>query len=200
MDSKKSSKYDEAVLKIYKKSVGEKELKVLLSRFSLEKYVGTWKQVMASPSTRIVGGGLNNSSVRAIYKLRKDGLLSVQNSAYDGEFRKVGITGKSRSRVASFPTCRTVNFDIINLNFRIEGDYWIYWISKSRNTVLVVAPLIIKFFNTPVVISENFGFYLLTRDIREFWNSEYDDAFKVLDKYGFKSGYKRPVATAETFE
>lgn len=200
MDSKKSSKYDEAVLKIYKKYVGEKELKVLLGRFSLQNYVGIWKQVMASPSTRIVGGGLNNSSVKAIYKLRKDGLLSVQNSAYDGDFRKVGITGKSRARVASFPTCRTVDFDIINLNFRIEGDYWIYWISKSRNTVLVVAPLIIKFFNTPVVISKNLGFYLLTRDIREFWNSEYEDAFEVLDKYGFKSGYKRPVATAETFE
>lgn len=200
-DSKKSSEYDEAVLKIYKNSVGKKELKVLLSRFSVEGYVGTWRQVMASPSTRIVGGGLDYSSVRAIYKLRKDGLLSVQNSAYDGDFCKVGITGKSRARVASCPTCRTVNFDIININVSIEGDYWIFWISKSRNTALVVAPLILRFFNTPIVFSKNFGFYLLTRDIQEFWNSpeEYKSAFEVLDKYGFKSGYKKPVATAETF-
>jgi lipocalin len=201
-DSKKSSKYDEAVLKIYKNSVGEKELKVLLSRFSVDEYVGTWRQVLASPSTRIVGGGLNYSSVKAIYKLREDGLLSVQNSAYDGEFRKVGITGKSRVRVESVPTCRTVNFNILNINVSIEGDYWIFWISRSKKTVLVVAPLILRFFNNPVVISENFGFYLLTRDIHEFWNSpeEYKYAFEVLHKYGFKSGCKKPVATAETFK
>jgi lipocalin len=202
MDSKKSSKYDEAVLKIYKNSVGEEELKVLLSRFSVERYVGTWRQVMASPSTRLVGGGLNYSSVRAVYKLRKDGLLSVQNSAYDGDFRKVGITGKSGVRIASVPTCRTVNFNILNVNVSVEGDYWIFWISKSKNTALVVAPLILRFFNTPVVVSKNFGFYLLTRDIQEFWSSkeEHESAFEVLDKYGFNSGYKKPVATAETFK
>jgi len=198
-NSKKSSKYDEAVVKKYKKFVGDKELETLLNRFSSEKYVGSWKQVMASSSTRLVGGGLNYSSVKAIYKLRKDGLLSVKNSAYDGEFNKVGITGKSRARDEKVPTCRTVKFD--NL-FDVEGDYWICWISSSFNTALVVAPIILNFFNTPIVISENFGFYLLTRDIPKFWNSpkEYESAFKVLEKYGFNKGFKKPIATAEIYE
>jgi lipocalin len=200
-DPKKTLKYDQAVVNIYKKYVGKKELKVLRNRFSVDKYVGLWNQVMASPSTRLIGGGLNNSSVKAIYKLRKDGLLSVKNSAYDGDFCKVGITGKSRARVGSFQTCRTVNFDILNVNVSIEGDYWICWMSRSRNTVLVVAPLILKFFDTPIVISKNFGCYLLTRNIPEFWKSpeEYESAFNILDKYGFKRGYKKPFATAETF-
>lgn len=198
-NSKKMSKYDEAVLKKYKKFVGVKELKKLRNRFSTEKYVGTWKQVMASSSTRLVGGGLNYTSVKAVYKLRKDGLLSVKNSAYDGEFNKVGITGKSRARDENVQTCRTVNFDTL---FDAEGDYWICWISSSFNTALVVAPIILKIFNTPVVISENFGFYLLTRDIPTFWKSskEYESAFEVLEKYGFKSGYKKPIATAEIYE
>ena len=81
-NSKKMSKYDEAVLKKYKKFVGVRELKTLRNRFSSEKYVGTWKQVMASSSTRLVGGGLNYTSVKAVYKLRKDGLLSVKNVRY----------------------------------------------------------------------------------------------------------------------
>jgi lipocalin len=200
--SKKTSKYDEAVVKKYKKFVGEKELKILLSRFSTDKYVGTWKQVMTSSSTRLVGGGLNYSSVKAVYKLRKDGLLSVKNSAYDGDFYKVGITGESRTRDEKVPTCRTVNFDILNININIEGDYWISWISSSLNTALVVAPIILKFFDTPIVISENFGFYLLTRDVSKFWNSpdEYESAFEVLEKYGFNSRFKKPIATAEIYE
>ena len=198
-NSKKLSKYDEAVVKKYKKFVGDKELETLLNRFSTEKYIGTWKQVMASSSTRLVGGGLNYSSVKAIYKLRKDGLLSVKNSAYDGDFNKVCVTGESRARDEKVPTCRTVKFD--NL-FDVEGDYWICWISSSFNTALVVAPIILKFFNTPIVVSENFGFYLLTRDIPKFWNSpkEYESAFKVLEKYGFNKGVKKPVATAEIYE
>jgi lipocalin len=200
--SKKLSKYDEAVVKKYKKFVGKKELKSLLDRFSTDKYTGTWKQVMTSSSTRLVGGGLNYSSVKAVYKLRKDGLLSVKNSAYDSDFYKVGVTGESRARDEKVPTCRTVNFEILNINVDIEGDYWICWISSSFNTVLVVAPIILKLFNTPIVVSENFGFYLLTRDIPKFWNSpeEYESAFNVLEKYGFKSGFKKPIATAEIYE
>lgn len=200
--SKKSSNYDKAVVEKYKKFVGDKELKILLDRFSIDKYVGTWKQVMTSSSTRFVGGGLNYSSVKAVYKLRKDGLLSVKNSAYDGNFNKVGVTGESRARDEEYPVCRTVNFDILNINLNFEGDYWICWISSSLNTALVVAPIILNVFNKPVVVSENFGFYLLTRDISKFWNSpkEYEAAFKVLEKYGFNNGFKKPIATAEIYE
>lgn len=201
-NSKKLSKYDKAVVEKYKKFVGDKELKILLNRFSIDNYVGTWKQVMASSSTRLIGGGLNYSSVKAVYKLRKDGLLSVKNSAYDGDFNKVGVIGESRARDENVPTCRTVKFDILNININFEGDYFIYWISPSLKTVLVVAPIILNIFNKPIVVSENFGFYLLTRDIPKFWNSpkEYEAAFKVLEKYGFNKGFKKPIATAEIYE
>lgn len=195
-------KYDKLVVKKYKKFVGKRELKVLLKRFSTEGYTGTWKQVMASPSTRIIGGGSNYSSVQAVYTLRNDGLIGVKNMAYDGDFYKVGVKGKSRARIASVPTCRTVRFNIVNFNLNFEGDYWIAWMSPSLKTALVVAPLILKIFNRPFVVSNNIGFYLLTRDIPEFWDSheEHEAAFHVLDKYGFTSFWNKPVPTAESFQ
>jgi lipocalin len=197
-----SSDYDKLVVEKYKKIVGENELKVLLKRFSTEAYTGIWKQVIASPSTRIIGGGTKYTSVEATYTLRKDQLLDVSNRAFDGDFNKTGVKGKSRARVASIPTCRTVEFPILNFNLSFEGDYWLIWISPSLRTALVAAPLIIKLFNRPFVVSNNFGFYLLTRDHREFWNSkeEYESAFKVLNKYGFSKFWNKPVATGESFE
>jgi lipocalin len=198
----KLKKYDNLVVKKYKKFVGKDELNTLLKRFSTKGYTGTWKQVMASPSTRIIGGGSNYSSVQAIYTLRKDGLIGVRNMAFDGDFDKVGVRGKSRERDGNVPVCRTVKFDILNFNLNYEGDYWIIWISPSLKTALVAAPLILKLFNRPFVISNNIGFYLLTRDIPEFWDSpeEHEAAFRVLDEYGFTKFWNKPVATAESFE
>jgi lipocalin len=197
----KSSEYDKLVVEKYKKSIGANELKVLLTRFTTEGFTGRWRQVLASPSTRVIGGGPNYSSVQAVYTLRKDGCLGVSNMAFDENFEKTGVKGKSRARVASVPTCRTVEFPILNFNFSFEGDYWLYWLSPSLRTALVVAPLILNLFNRPFVVSDNIGFYLLTRDIREFWDSheEHESAFKVLRKYGFTRFWNRPIPTAESF-
>ena len=180
--TKKTSKYDEAVVKKYKKFVGKNELKKLNSIFTSKKFAGKWKQVMCSPSTSVLGSGPNYSSVQATYKLKKNGLVSVRNDAYDNDFNRDSITGTSRARDEEVPTCRTVKFN--NL-FDIEGDYWLVYATPSFKTVIVAAPIIIKIFNQPLVITNNFGFYVLTRNIKEYWRSpeEYEVTFDALEKY-----------------
>ena len=197
-NSEQSSKYDEAVVNKYKKFVGKKELKKLNSVFTSKKFAGNWKQVMCSPSTSVLGSGPNYSSVQATYKLKKNGLVSVRNDAYDNDFNRVSITGTSRARDENVPTCRTVKFN--NL-FDIEGDYWLIYATPSFKTVIVAAPIILKLFNKPLVVANNFGFYVLTRNKNKFWSSpqEYQCIFDVLEKYGFDKPWNKPVATAETF-
>lgn len=198
-DSKKISKYDELVVKKYKKYVGENELRQLLKLFSAEKFAGVWKQVMCSPSTSILGSGPNYSSVQATYTLKKNNIVGVKNDAYDNYFRRAGITGTSGARDARVPTCRTVKFN--NL-FDIEGDYWLIFSTPSFKSVIVSAPIILKVFNRPFVIANNFGFYVLTRNRKKFWSSpeEHEAIFDVLKKYKFRNFWNKPVATAETFE
>jgi lipocalin len=197
-NSKKSVKYDEAVVKQYKKFVGENELKILSAIFSSEKFSGTWKQVLCSPSTRLLGTGTNFSSVQATYAdLNMNGLISVKNEAYDTDFDFASISGKSRPRVENLPMCRTVQF-----NDLFEGDYWIIFATPSFDTFIVVAPVILRIFNRPVVITKNFGLYVLTRDVSKFWHTkeEYEPTFMALNKYGFDKFWNRPVATAETYK
>ena len=196
----KSEKYDEAVVDIYKNFVGEKELKSLSNIFRTEKFTGIWKQAMCSPTTRFIGTGPNFSSVQAIYgDLNMNGLISVKNEAYDNDFFRVSITGTSRARVETIPTCRTVKF---NNSVNIEGDYWLIYATPSFNTIIVAAPVIIKIFNRPVVITKKFAFYVLTRDITAFWNTkeEYEPIFTALDRYGFNKFWNKPIATAETYK
>jgi lipocalin len=198
-NSKKSSRYDEAVVEKYKNFVGKKELKKLIRNFTSEKFSGKWKQVMCSSSTSLFGSGPKFSSVQATYKLKKNGLVSVRNDAYDNDLNKVFITGTSRARDEDVPTCRTVKF---NNMFDIEGDYWIAYATSSFKTVIVAAPIMIKVFNRPFVITNNFGFYVLTRNIKDFWSSpeEFENTFDALEKYGFNKPWNKPVATAESYE
>jgi len=201
MSSKKDSadiKYDKAVVKKYKEFVGKKELHKLSRVFTPEKFVGKWKQIMCSPSTSVMGSGPNFSSVQATYKLKKNGEIAVKNDAYDNNFHRDCITGTSRARDTSVPTCRTVKFN--NL-FDIEGDYWLIYATPSFKTVIVAAPIMVKIFNKPLVVANNFGFYVLTRNKNKFWSSpqEYQCIFDVLEKYGFNKPWNKPVATAETF-
>ena len=195
----KSERYDQAVVEKYKKFVGEKELKSLIAVFTSEKFNGIWKQALCSPTTRFLGTGPNFSSVQAIYDdSTMNGLISVKNDAYDNDFLRVSISGISRPRDEIVPTCRTVKFN--NL-FDIEGDYWLIFATPSFQTLIVAAPVILRIFNRPVVITKNFGFYVLTRDIRTFWSTkeEYEPTFKALKRYGFNKFWNKPVATAETY-
>lgn len=198
-DSKKISKYNELVVKKYKEFVGENELRQLLKRFTPEKFAGIWKQAMCSSSTRFLGSGPNYSSVQAKYTLKENNIVGVRNDSYDNDFRKAGITGTSGARDVSVPTCRTVKFNNI---FDIEGDYWLIYATPSFQSVIVSAPIILKVFNRPLVIANNFGFYVLTRNIKKFWSSpeEHEAIFDVLKKYKFRNFWNKPVATAETYE
>ena len=193
-----NNEYDEAVVEKYKNFVGKKEVKQLTKMFKPEKFAGKWKQVMCSPSTGVLGSGPNYSSVEAKYTLKKNGLVGVKNGAYDVHLNRVGVKGVSRARDDAIPTCRTVKFD--NL-FKNEGDYWIVYATPSFNTVIVAAPIIIKLFNTPVVITNNFGHYVLTRNRKQFWNDpkEYEHTLDALKKYGFDKLWNKPVATGESF-
>jgi hypothetical protein len=85
---------------------------------------------------------------------------------------------------------------------RIEGDYWLIFATPSFRSIIVSAPIILRLFNRPLVIANNFGFYVLTRNRREFWSSpeEYQPIMDALKKYGFNKYWNKPVATAETFE
>jgi lipocalin len=192
-------KFNRAVVRRYKKFVGEKELKELTGAFTPEKFAGVWKQAMCSPSTSILGSGPNYSSVQATYKLKENGIVSVKNDAYDDDFNKVSITGTSGARDVNVPTCRTVKFN--NL-LNVEGDYWLIYATPSFKSIIVCAPIIVKVFNTPLVIANNFGFYVLTKDLRDFWTSpeEHKRIFNVLKKYKFRNFWNKPVATAETYE
>jgi lipocalin len=192
------NQYDQAVLNKFKEFVGVKEFKKLNKRFNPEKFAGTWKQALSSPSTSFMGSGPNFSSVKATYTLKKNGLVGVKNEAYDNDLRKTVITGESRARDNDVPICRTVKFN--NL-VGIEGDYWLIFATPSFNTVIVAAPLIVNVFNIPFVVASNFGFYVLTRNKRKFWNEseEYKPTLDALEKYGFTNFLNKPIVTGESF-
>jgi lipocalin len=197
---KTREKYDEAVVKRFKEFVGTKEFKKLNKRFNTEKFAGKWNQVLCSLSTGLFGsGGPNFSSVQATYTLKKKGLLGVNNEAYNTELNKVSATGTSRARDEDVPMCRTVKFT--NL-FDIEGDYWLIYATPSFNTVIVSAPLIVNVFNIPLVVANNFGVYVLTRNKKKFWNDseEYQPTLDALKKYGFINFINRAIVTGSSFE
>jgi lipocalin len=194
-----SSKYDEAVVEKYKEFIGKKKLIKLLDKFSPKKFAGRWQQVMCSPSTSVLGSGKDFTSVQATYKLKKDGVVSVRNDAYDNDFKRVSIKGTSKAIDENIPTCRKVEF---NNFFRIKGHYWLMDATPTFNTILVAAPVIVKVINTPIVVSNNFGVYVLTRDIEKFWSSpeEHQYIFNALKEYGFDKFWNKPLATAKTFD
>ena len=197
--SKNEEKYDEAVIEKFKEFVGTKEFKKLNKRFNTKKFAGTWKQALSSPSTSFIGSGPNFSSVQATYTLKNSGLVGVKNEAYDNGLNKVSITGESRARDQDVPICRTVKFN--NL-FKIEGDYWLIFATPSFNTVIVAAPIIVKVFNIPFVVANNFGFYVLTRNKRNFWKDpkEYQPTLDALEQYGFNKLWNKPIVTGDSFE
>jgi lipocalin len=192
--------YNAKVVKKYEKFVGKHQLLRLLKLFSLEKFAGKWSQVMCSPSTSLLGSGVSYSSVQAKYTLKKNNVVGVRNDAYDNHLNRVSITGTSEARVECVPTCRNIEFN--NL-FRSKGDYWIIDATPSFNTILIAAPLCIKVFNEPIIITNTLGCYVLTKNtVKEFWDStkEHEYIFHSLEKYGFTKLWNKPLATPQTYE
>ena len=189
---------DKIVVNYYKKFVGEPQLTYLLDKFNIDQFVGRWEQVFTSRSTGVLGTGIDNSSVNAIYSLNNDGTIGVLNSSYNEKLEKRFIEGTSRARDNSVPTCRTVRFDSA-ASIPFEGDYWILDISEKFQTVIVVAPIITPYI--PIEIINNFGVYVLTKNRDEFWKNknEVNRVFTVLNKYGFNKFWSEPIVSGISF-
>ena len=186
--------YNALLLEVYKKFVGKKELETLLGRLSSsEQLVGTWRQVLTSRSTTLFGTGLPYTSVQATYTSNDDGSISVLNEAYDATFKKVSIKGTSEAFDENVPTFRTVKF----CNNNQKGNYWIAYATPSGKTFIVAASIILRFRDKPLVVTNTFAHYVLTKDREEFWNSDEERklTFKALKKYGFTRFYNAPIAT-----
>lgn len=183
--------YNALLLEVYKEFVGKKELETLLGRLSSsEQLVGTWQQVLTSPTTALIGTGLPYTSVQATYTSNDDGSIGVLNEAYDATFKKVSIKGTSEAFDEDVPTFRTVIFR------NRKGNYWIIYATPSGKTIIVVAPIIARFRDKPFVVTNTFAHYVLTKDSAEFWDSdERKLTFKALKKYGFTRFYNAPIAT-----
>jgi lipocalin len=186
---------DHLVVNQYKKFIGEEELVKLLNLFEKLEFLGKWEQVLTSRSTGLFGTGITYSSVQATYTPGEDGLVNVKNEAYDDNLKKTIITGVSRARKNSIPTCRTVKFPSL---LSPECDYWIVFISNSCKSIIVSAPIIVP--GIPRNITNNFGVYVLTKDRDFFWNSkeEQKDIFDALKKYGFTNFWNKGIFSGES--
>jgi len=183
---------NEAVILNYINFVGAEEVLSLTLRFNVLRFVGKWEQVLTSLSTNLLGSGIFYSTVQANYSLNRDGTIKVVNSAYNGDFEFEKVEGTSKARSPLVPTCRTVTFN----DTKIEGNYWIIYISQDFNTIIVSAPIIIG----PIDLSSNFGLYVLTRDREKFWNSnEPTNVFNTLKKYGFEKFWNKPVNSGKSY-
>ena len=186
---------DTETVKLYKRYVGT-DFNTIQTNFAKIDFSGDWYQVMTSRSTGLFGTGIDYSSVKANYSTGADpNIINVINSSYDANFNQKSIFGISRARDNTIPTCRTVKFDVNP----IEGDYWIIYVSDDGNTVVVSAPLIIP--GIPLLLSNNFGVYVLTRDISNFWvESNAKTVLAFLRRKGFTQIWNKPVNSSKSLE
>lgn len=186
--------YNDLLLEKYKAFVGKKELGILLSRLSSsQQLVGTWQQVLTSRSTTLFGTGPAYTSVQATYTSNDDGSIRVLNEAYDARFKKVSIKGTSEAFDENVPTFRTVQFG----NNNQKGNYWIIHATPSGKTFIVGAPIVLRVRGKPLVFTNTFAHYVLTKDSAEFWESEEErkSTFRALKNFGFDRFYNAPLAT-----
>lgn len=186
--------YNALLLEVYKEFMGKERLETLLDRLSSsEQLVGTWQQVLTSRSTGFFGTGTTSTSVQATYTSNDNGSIGVLNEAYDAMFKKVSIKGTSEAFYKNVPTFRTVRFK----NNNRKANYWIIYATPSGRTFIVAAPIIVRFRGKPLVVTNTFGQYVLTKDREEFWNSDEERklTFRALKRYGFTRYFNKPLAT-----
>ena len=191
--------YNALLLEVYKEFMGKERLETLLGILSSsEQLVGTWQQVCTSRSTALFGTGLPYTSVQATYTSNYNGSIGVLNEAYDATFKKVSIKGTSEAFYKNVPTFRTVRFK----NNNRKANYWIIYATPSGRNFIVAAPIIVSFRGKPLVVTNTFGQYVLTKDRDEFWNSDEERklTFKALKRYGFTRFYNRPIPTGLTLK
>ena len=176
------------IVEHYKQYVGTNELQTLLSRFDVKTFCRTWDQVMTSRSTMFLGsGGSEYSSVTAKYSLTPENNVKVFNSCYDEQLRWKTIEGVSDCVDQAIPTCRTVLFPSVG----VIGNYWILYISKKKDVMIVCSPLIIS----DVKVLDNLALYVLASNRVKFWENKkmVNKIRKILEKYNFTSFYNKPI-------
>lgn len=178
---------DERKIELYKQFTGE-EFQSLQNRFNLNSFLGTWQQVFTSRSTAFLGTGTALTNVQATYTLKENGLVNVFNSALSTDLTCDTITGESGALNNQIPCCRYVKFDN---RVEAKGDYWLTYINDDFSVIVVVAPIIVLGFQ----LSNNFGFYALTKDRDSFWNNqtEINKLLAYLKSKGFDKFWNEPV-------
>ncbi len=176
----------------YKQYVGTKELETVLSRFDANKFCRTWDQVLTSRSTMFLGsGGSEYSSVTATYSPAPDNKVKVFNKCYDEQLRWKTIEGVSECIDPAIPTCRTVFFPSVG----VVGNYWILYISKKKDVMIVCSPLILYGSNISIKLLDNLALYVLASNRTTFWENKkmVKKIYKILEKYNFTSFYNKPI-------
>jgi lipocalin len=186
---------NEATIELYKKFTGNM-FEYLQNKFNVKSFIGKWDQVFTSRTTGLFGTGITLTNVTADYGLNANGNISVYNSAYNQELTFINIRGESKARDPKIPCCRTVYF---NDNRSIpEGDYWITYINDDFSVIVVTGPLIVAGLN----ISDNFAFYVLTKDRNKFWSNktEVDKVLDYLKSKGFTNFFNKPVVSGTSIQ
>ena len=178
---------DERKIELYKQFTGE-EFQSLQNRFNLNSFLGTWQLVFTSRSTALLGTGTALTNVQATYTLKENGLVNVFNSALSTDLTCDTITGESGALNNQIPCCRYVKFDN---RVEAKGDYWLTYINDDFSVIVVVAPIIVL----GLQLSNNFGFYALTKDRDSFWNNqtEINKLLAYLKSKGFDKFWNEPV-------
>jgi hypothetical protein len=186
---------DESVTRLHRDFVGADAYPVLVERY-VQLGLGVrgrrYEQVLTSASTRILGTGLKMSSVQADYTQHADMTLRVVNTGRDKHLTPVRTSGTSRAR-DDVGLCRTVVFDGVP----VEGDYWIFYISRDLSTFMVAAPLLAKSVAGCLMLSGAFGLYVLSTDRGRFWSDPelVRAVYETARVYGFIFPYNEPVVS-----
>ena len=168
-------------------------LELLLSRFTLEGFLGKWNQVATSRSTSLFYTGTGLKNVQAEYTARQDteGGVNVYNTTDTPNPVGPKIIGRSEAVSLNVPTCRTVDF-----NRGPPGNYWILYISCDRQTMIVAAPLIVE----NCLVQANFALYILTKRLREhYWSvdnrSQRAEIGDICRRYHYTKCWNMPIRT-----
>jgi hypothetical protein len=197
------------VINKYKDFVGDNDLDNLVKNFSLEEFSGCWDLVLTSPSTELLGTGIDYTSVRACYTIDNNDKnnVTLTNSGFNEKLQKTFIEGISEPRSNDLPTCRTVKFNQRS-KFSPKGDYWITYYKKyddGLKVLVVVAPLNIPYLG--LGITPSFGFYTLVsssyncKNSHElFWSNKekIKETLDYLNLKGFNKFWNKPVPSLQS--
>ena len=183
------------IIKFYKEFTSD-DFDNLQKSFDLNKFLGSWQQVLTTLSTSLFTTGPDLSNVQAQYTLKENGLVNVFNSAINNKLECETINGESGALDDDIPCCRYVQFD--NRDDITRGNYWITYINHDFSVIIVVAPIILLGIN----ISNNFGCYVLVKNRDNFWKNKHEvnNVFTYLKSKGFTNFWNEPIFSSSSID